>query len=198
MLRQGAADLDRIAGAEPGGESDGTASCSDPDHPVWLRNSGDQRTCPWCHISGLETALVESNMKLGKATADAAVDLPALRASLTEWSTRCRAEVETARSLRIRIAELEALTSGRPVTMWFLAEYEGVEGPPTLHATQQSAQAWCDELAADFGDGPWDWFPRSDEPDAGWQQWRTDPDSDRPVTEGSGSVLPLTVQGGAR
>ncbi|MEU0133360.1 hypothetical protein ABZ172_04865 [Streptomyces sp. NPDC006296] len=37
-----------------------SARCEDSSHPVWLRDRGDMRGCPWCRVAELETALVDA------------------------------------------------------------------------------------------------------------------------------------------
>lgn len=82
-----------------------------------------------------------------------------------------------------RAAELESALAAR---MFYLADVEGVEGGPTLHTTVEAAKAWVESV-----DDAGDWFER----DGVWEQWHCDLDTDRPTSRGTGSVLPLVVQG---
>ena len=89
-----------------------------------------------------------------------------------------------------RLAEVERIQQPVGQTV-FLADYDGAEDGPKLFATLDAAQAWVADWSS--GDGPWDWFER----DGIWEQWGTDPDSDRPAARGAGTVSPLTLAGGA-
>lgn len=48
------------------GDPDGrvSASCSNPEHPTWLRAPDDTRGCPWCRIAELENALASTGRSL--------------------------------------------------------------------------------------------------------------------------------------
>lgn len=39
-----------------------SAKCEDPAHPVWLRDLGDLRGCPWCQVAVLESRLHDAAM----------------------------------------------------------------------------------------------------------------------------------------
>lgn len=89
-----------------------------------------------------------------------------------------------------RLAAVERMRQpvGRTV---YLADYDGAEDGPKLFASLDAAQAWVAEWSV--GDGPWDWFER----DGVHEQWRTDPDSDRPTRKGAGTVTPLELAAAA-
>lgn len=94
-----------------------------------------------------------------------------------------------AAQLRTRVAELEQqLSAPREL---FLAEYEADD--PQLYLTLDAARDALTELR-NSGDPrvSWDWF----EQDGVHSQWRTDPDTDRPVSLLLGSVLPLALPAG--
>lgn len=130
-------------------------------------------------------------MRMEALEADASAQVPQLREAVTAWSKRAREAKSETEALRIRNAELEARAAG-PVTTWFLADSEGAEGGPTLHATLDAAKAWCD------GFEQAEWF----EQDGVWVQCTCDPDTDRPTGRGAGTVTPLAVpadaEGGER
>ena len=90
-----------------------------------------------------------------------------------------------------RVAELERkLATDREV---FLAEFENDD--PRLFTTLDAAKdALTERRRHDDPLMPWDWFPDGD---GLWVQWRCAPDTDRPVALLLGSVLPLTIPGGA-
>lgn len=117
------------------------------------------------------------SVRMKELEANASAQVPGLRESIRVWSERCRATEADAEALRIRVAELEARANG-PVTTWYLADYEGAEDGPALHATVDAAKAWCDEFEAA------DWV----EQDGVWVQVVCDPDTDRPVGRGAGTV----------
>jgi hypothetical protein len=126
------------------------------------------------------------SMRMQELEADASALVPELRESVRGWSDRCREADAEANALRIRNAELEARAAG-PVTTWFLADSEGAEGGPTLHATLDAAKAWADGVEAA------EWV----EQDGVWVQCICDPDTDRPTHRGAGTVMPLALSGGA-
>lgn len=73
----------------------------------------------------------------------------------------------------------------------FLALYDGVE--PELFTTVEAARECCDDVAkVDAGEKCWDWTVT--EYGVHVQFW-THPDDDRPLSETSGSVTPIVVQG---
>jgi hypothetical protein len=37
-----------------------SAKCEDSQHPVWLRDLGDVRGCPWCRVVELERTIAEA------------------------------------------------------------------------------------------------------------------------------------------
>lgn len=88
--------------------------------------------------------------------------------------------------LRTRLAGM-----ANPPREVFLAQYEGAE--PELFATVEAARACCDDLAkADAHENYWDWTVN--EYGVHVQFW-THPDDDRPLSETSGSVTRVVVQG---
>jgi hypothetical protein len=73
----------------------------------------------------------------------------------------------------------------------FLAQYDGAE--PELFTTVEAARGYCDDLApTDAYDKGWDWWVN--EHGIHVQFW-THEDDDRPLSETSGLVTPLVVQG---
>ena len=124
-------------------------------------------------------------MRIKALEADASAHVPELRKSVRGWSERCLAAEANAEALRVRNVELEA-RAGAPAT-WFLADSEGAEGGPTLHATLDAAKAWADGVEAA------EWV----EEDGVWVQVHCDQDTDRPTHRGAGTVTPLTLAGGA-
>lgn len=124
-------------------------------------------------------------IRMSELEANASAEVPRLRESVTAWSKRAREAKSEAEALRVRNSELEA-RAGTPVT-WFLADSEGAEGGPTLHATLDAAKAWADEFE------PAEWV----EQDGVWVQVHCDQDTDRPTHRGAGTVTPLTLAGGA-
>lgn len=93
-----------------------------------------------------------------------------------------------AKRAETRGVELEQQLAART---FYLADYEGISDGPTLHSTLDAAKAWVGQACSDFEDPAWDWY----EQDGVWQQWTSDPDTDRPTSRSAGSVLPLTVAG---
>lgn len=88
--------------------------------------------------------------------------------------------------LRMRLAGM-----ANPPRELFLALYEGAE--PELFTTVEAARECCDDLAkSDAGENYWDWTVN--EYGIHVQFW-THPDDDRPLSETSGSVTPVVVQG---
>ncbi|MET7321467.1 hypothetical protein [Streptomyces sp. NPDC005549] len=88
--------------------------------------------------------------------------------------------------LRTRLAGM-----ANPPREVFLAQYEGAE--PELFATVEAARACCDDLAkVDAHENYWDWTVN--EHGVHVQFW-THPDDDRPLSETSGSVTRVVVQG---
>lgn len=166
-----------------------SASCPDPSHPSWLRTLDDQRTCPWCYAAELEGLGIANRARIAALEADRSVDLPRLRADISAWSKRCRGAESGLRALRVQLAEAQAVVAAGPTTVWWLADYEGAENGPSLHATADSAKEWCAEWST--GDPYWDWV----EQDGVWEQWACDTDTDRPVSRGPGTATPTTVQG---
>ncbi|MEV6014670.1 hypothetical protein [Streptomyces sp. NPDC051997] len=89
-------------------------------------------------------------------------------------------------NLRTRLAGM-----AHPPREVFLAEYEGAE--PELFTTAEAARRYCDDLApTDAYDKGWDWTVN--EHGIHVQFW-THADDDRPLSETSGLVTPLVVQG---
>jgi len=88
--------------------------------------------------------------------------------------------------LRTRLAGM-----ANPPRELFLALYDGAE--PELFTTVEAARECCDDLAPTdaYGKG-WDWLVN--EHGVHVQFW-THPDDDRPLSETSGSVTPIVVQG---
>lgn len=88
--------------------------------------------------------------------------------------------------LRTRLAGM-----ANPPREVFLALYDGAE--PELFTTVEAARAYCDDLAPvdAYGKG-WDWLVN--EHGIHVQFW-THPDDDRPLSETSGSVTAVVVQG---
>jgi hypothetical protein len=73
----------------------------------------------------------------------------------------------------------------------YLAQYEGVE--PELFTTAEAARAYCDDVAPSDAHGKcWDWT--INEHGVHVQFW-THPDDDRPMSDTSGYVTPIVVQG---
>jgi hypothetical protein len=73
----------------------------------------------------------------------------------------------------------------------FLALYDGVE--PELFTTVEAAREYCDDIAPVDAHGKcWDWTVN--EYGVHVQFW-THPDDDRPLSETSGTVTPVVVQG---
>ncbi|MFF0790425.1 hypothetical protein [Streptomyces spiralis] len=88
--------------------------------------------------------------------------------------------------LRTRLAGM-----ANPPREVFLALYDGAE--PELFATVEAARACCDDLAKTDAHGNyWDWTVN--EYGVHVQFW-THPDDDRPLSETSGSVTTIVVQG---
>ena len=88
--------------------------------------------------------------------------------------------------LRTRLAGM-----ANPPREVFLALYDGAE--PELFATVEAARECCDDLAkTDAGERYWDWTVN--EHGVHVQFW-THPDDDRPLSETSGSVTAVVVQG---
>jgi len=89
-------------------------------------------------------------------------------------------------SLRTRLAAM-----ANPPRELFLALYDGAE--PELFTTAEAARECCDDLAkSDAGERYWDWT--INEYGVHVQFW-THPDDDRPLSQTSGSVTPIVVQG---
>jgi hypothetical protein len=84
-------------------------------------------------------------------------------------------------------AEVQALREQLAARTFYLADVEGIDDGQSLHVTADAAKAWVEENGGPDGD----WFER----DGVWEQWHTDLDTDQPTSRGSGSVLPLVVQG---
>jgi hypothetical protein len=85
-------------------------------------------------------------------------------------------------TLRKPPAEVDRLRATREV---FLADYESEE--PKLFATLDTAKEWCaTQRRTDEPLVPWDWF----EQDGVHAQWRTNPDTDRPLSVLLGSAAP--------
>lgn len=145
------------------------------DENVLLRLNHDQ----------VQASMAKMAAELGQALRDAAEDLPRLRANLKGWSERGRKAEAELKSARIQVAELEARAAAGLSSVWWLAQYEGVE--PELFATEAAAREFCDEQAAGELDG-WDWFPDGD---GVFRQALTSDLDDRPVGEGPGSVTRL-------
>lgn len=88
--------------------------------------------------------------------------------------------------LRTRLAGM-----ANPPRELFLGLYDGAE--PELFTTAEAAREYCDDLAPSDAHGKcWDWTVS--ERGVHVQVW-THPDDDRPLSETSGSVTPLVVQG---
>lgn len=88
--------------------------------------------------------------------------------------------------LRTRLAGM-----ANPPRELFLALYDGTE--PELFTTAEAARACCNDLApVDAHGNCWDWTVN--EFGVHVQFW-THPDDDRPLSETSGSVTPIVVQG---
>lgn len=88
--------------------------------------------------------------------------------------------------LRMRLAGM-----AYPPREVFLALYEGAE--PELFTTVEAARECCDDLAkSDAGENYWDWTVN--ESGIHIQFW-THADDDRPLSETSGTVTPIVVQG---
>lgn len=112
-----------------------------------------------------------------------------LKANLLGWSKRGRAAEDDLKSARIRVAELEARAAAGPDSVWWLAQYDGVE--PELFATEAAAREFCDDHAV--GEVPqWDWFADGE---GVWQQVQTSDLDDRPMTAAPGSVRRMTPPG---
>ncbi|WP_433893077.1 hypothetical protein [Streptomyces sp. CA-111067] len=124
----------------------------------------------------LDTAVAEIRAKDTRITAQARAVHDALKKVAAAAVSRSRATL---------------LEQQLAVRTFYLADYEGISDGPSLHTTVDAAKAWVAQACADFADPAWDWY----EQDGVWQQWSTDPDTDRPVSRGAGSVTPLTVQG---
>jgi hypothetical protein len=89
-------------------------------------------------------------------------------------------------NLRTRLAGMV-----HPPREVFLAQYDGAE--PELFTTVEAARGYCDDLApTDAYDKGWDWWVN--EHGIHVQFW-THEDDDRPLSETSGLVTPLVVQG---
>ncbi|MFF3511591.1 hypothetical protein [Streptomyces sp. NPDC002573] len=90
------------------------------------------------------------------------------------------------RDLRTRLAGM-----ANPPWQLFLALYDGME--PELFTTAEAARAFCDDIAPVDAHGKcWDWTVN--EHGVHVQFW-THPDNDQPLSETSGSVTPIVVQG---
>lgn len=114
--------------------------------------------------------------------ADLTADVPGLRVRIKELLERARtAEAERA-DLQVQLAEAQALVDTAPRTTWWLADYEGAEDGPVLFATLDAAKAWVADWSV--GDPYWDWAEQA----GTWVQVVCDPDTDRPLGRGSGSV----------
>jgi hypothetical protein len=88
--------------------------------------------------------------------------------------------------LRMRLAGM-----ANPPREVYLALYEGAE--PELFTTVEAARECCDDLAkSDAGENYWDWTVN--ESGIHVQFW-THADDDRPLSETSGTVTPIVVQG---
>jgi hypothetical protein len=88
--------------------------------------------------------------------------------------------------LRMRLAGM-----ANPPREVYLALYEGAE--PELFTTAEAARECCDDLAkSDAGENYWDWTVN--ESGIHVQFW-THADDDRPLSETSGTVTPIVVQG---
>lgn len=89
-------------------------------------------------------------------------------------------------NLRMRLAGM-----ANPPREVFLALYDGAE--PELFTTAEAARECCDDLAkSDAHEKYWDWIVN--EHGIHVQFW-THPDDDRPLSETSGCVTPIVVQG---
>ncbi|MFI7294032.1 hypothetical protein [Streptomyces sp. NPDC050121] len=89
-------------------------------------------------------------------------------------------------NLRMRLAGM-----ANPPREVFLALYDGAE--PELFTTAEAARECCDDLAkSDAHEKYWDWTVN--EHGIHVQFW-THPDDDRPLSETSGCVTPIVVQG---
>lgn len=111
-----------------------------------------------------------------------------VQARVTELETERHTTNEALATAHVRLSELESELAART---FYLADYEGISDGPTLHTTVDAAKAWVEKACADFEDPAGDWY----EQDGIWQQWASDPDTDRPTSRGAGSITPLTVQG---
>ncbi len=60
-----------------------SAKCEDPAHPVWLRDPGDLRGCPWCQVA----ALLAERHSTNESVSDAAEALRANRDRIAELET---------------------------------------------------------------------------------------------------------------
>lgn len=123
------------------------------------------------------------------ATSDAVVEQGALPvpvgAEVEVQSLPLRTVVEL-NDLRMRLAGM-----ANPPREVFLALYESAE--PELFTTAEAARECCDDYAkTDAHDRYWDWTVN--EFGTHIQFW-THPDDDRPLSETSGSVTPIVVQG---
>jgi hypothetical protein len=123
------------------------------------------------------------------ATSDAVVEQGALPvpvgAELEAQSLPLRV-VSELNDMRMRLAGM-----ANPPREVFLALYEGAE--PELFTTVEAARECCDDLAkTDAHDRYWDWTVN--ECGIHIQFW-THRDDDRPLSETSGSVTPIVVQG---
>ncbi|MGW2550634.1 hypothetical protein [Streptomyces sp. NPDC001635] len=88
--------------------------------------------------------------------------------------------------LRTRMAAM-----ANPPRELYLAQYEGVE--PELFTTVEAAREYCDDVAPSDAHGKcWDWTVN--EFGIHVQFW-THPDDDRPMSDTSGYVTPIVVQG---
>lgn len=70
---------------------------------------------------------------------------------------------------------------------FYLADVEGIDDGRALHTTADAAKTWVDTVGGYDGE----WFER----DGVWEQWHTDLDTDQPTGRGTGSVMPMMVQG---
>ncbi|ARX81603.1 hypothetical protein SMD44_01001 [Streptomyces alboflavus] len=67
------------------GDPDGrvSASCSNPEHPTWLRAPDDDRGCPWCRVAELDNALAAAGRSLSSFIFDS--DDPGADALGAQW-----------------------------------------------------------------------------------------------------------------
>ena len=123
------------------------------------------------------------------ATSDAVVEqgaLPMPAGAEFQTQTLPLRVVAELNDMRMRLAGM-----ANPPREVYLALYEGAE--PELFTTVEAARECCDDLAkSDAGENYWDWTIN----EAGIHvQFWTHPDDDRPLSETSGHVTPIVVQG---